>query len=165
MYRYTLNAVLFTLENAQDIWYSRTMKRFLGCVLLLLSCSCGKEGIPSPRSVPADFAVHDVRVERYKNCLIVQGTVTGSTQYVENIYLELEPIRDDCSTCPFNGAVAVKAKRRSLLSVLDNKNAFLIQYCPKTLEQAYRVRVRAQHTYYPERFIFSDIVPWPSNTH
>ncbi len=118
------------------------------CVFSALAFACGKRGAPKPRVTKDLFAFSESSVAVSGTCLAVQGRVNGTISNVEQITIELAPIRgpEDCPGCPFNPAEAGDYTVTSA-NLDPDTGSFYFSYCPVIQAPSHRWRLVGRNLY------------------
>ena len=63
---------------------------------------CGKKELPVPRNTDQIFSWEEITVTMSETGLLsVSGRVSGAYMNVKDVVFQLEPVIDDCDSCPF----------------------------------------------------------------
>lgn len=107
--------------------------------ICLVSIGCGRKSLPIPQKINQLFSLQDVFV--YLNSdgtLTVQGKVRGAIINVQSILLELEPINENCPTCPFIPLEKFN-KRSEMISLSTGHFSFTVMPAKRVMTYRWRL--------------------------
>ncbi|WP_294559120.1 hypothetical protein [uncultured Mailhella sp.] len=130
------------------------MKRIFGvflafsfCVLMVFT-GCGRKGAPVPDYSVDEFAFGALKAEAAADGSITfQGTVTGASQNLEYMVLEMQAVDGElCEGCPFLAQDQYRIDSRDAWES-DSGSSFSFVYRPVFSGEAYRWRLIGHNLY------------------
>lgn len=123
----------------------------LTCLILILCIlvGCGKKDWPKPLVKQDVFQWGDVQASLQGNCLYIQGSLTGASQNLDRVRLEIEAITpggEQCTACPFQ-ANEFYAYRSSDPDIKIAGRIVELVLCGKSQSKEYRVRLVGENAY------------------
>ena len=120
---------------------------FSFCVFVLFG-GCGRKGAPIPDYSVDEFAFGALRAEAAADGSITfQGTVTGASQNMEYMVLEMQAVDGElCEGCPFLAQDQYRVDSRDAWES-ENGSSFSFVYRPAFKGEIYRWRIIGRNVY------------------
>lgn len=128
--------------------FFQTTALFVLLASALALSACGKAGMPSPKNKQDSFSFSQPQLTLLGECLVARGNITGATDNLESITLEVAPILsyDDCPGCPF--VAQERGEFSSAAAHLDPLSGeFMFSFCPETQAPMYRWRLVGKNVF------------------